>query len=216
MKRVTFLFLVLTAVLACGSAAAATLTVYSASSAWQSVSSTAGATFVLPAVIPGCGQENEPSCEPTGIFYFNQTWAGIPSYIQFNEDPTGGLSDIITFDSLGPNGMFRVMFFSDPSVDPSDYAGYYNYATYTEDPSTGYVTGAIPVCCITQPPYALSVVLASDGEAPFDPFGYGADTSDGIQFQGAVNGGTIPEPATLSLVLMGAGALICLRKRMVR
>lgn len=215
MKRVTFLFLVLAAALACGSAAAATLTVYSASSAWQSVASSAGTTYVLPAVIPGCGAENEPACEPAGIFYLNQTWAGLPSYISFTE-ATGGLSDIVTFDSLGPNGMFRVMFFSDPSLpDPSFYAGYVEYASLTEDSVNGAVGGPYSVCCIDSPNF-LSVVVASDGEAPFDPFGAGFDTSDGIQFQGAVNGGTIPEPATLSLVLMGAGALICLRKRMVR
>jgi hypothetical protein len=47
--------------------------------------------------------------------------------------------------------------------------------------------------------------VASDGEAYFDPFGYGFDTSDGIKFDGAIYGGTVPEPS--SLLLLGSGSL---------
>jgi hypothetical protein len=32
------------------------------------------------------------------------------------------------------------------------------------------------------PTAAPTITVASDGESPFDPFGFGADTSDGIQF----------------------------------
>jgi hypothetical protein len=46
--------------------------------------------------------------------------------------------------------------------------------TYTEDATTGLVI-AIPTASPT-------IYVASDGEEHFDPFGYGADTSDGIQF----------------------------------
>ena len=59
--------------------------------------------------------------------------------------------------------------------------GYVQYSTYTETAGGGYVTGPLPVCCEVS---GLSVNLASDGEAGFDPFGAGYDTSDGIQFTG--------------------------------
>src|SRR5262249_31244552 len=42
----------------------------------------------------------------------------------------------------------------------------------TEDPNGGFV-GGIP---------GANIIVASDGEASFDPFGRGIDTSDGIQF----------------------------------
>jgi hypothetical protein len=53
----------------------------------------------------------------------------------------------------------------------------------TEDSVTGYV-GDIP---LSGPP----VTVGSDGEAPFDPFGAGYDTSDGI----VLNDGWSPDPA---------------------
>jgi len=160
--------------------------------------------FVLPAST-SCGSENEPNCEVPGNWFFNQAWAGAPSYIRFNEADGQTLSDIFLADSNGPNGAFRMLFFSDPTLpNPSLYAGYVNYANYTEDPANGFVTGAIPVCCILNG-NSLSIVLASDGEAPFDPFMVGYDTSDGIQFQGAIYGGAVPEPSTL--LLLGSGLL---------
>jgi hypothetical protein len=45
-----------------------------------------------------------------------------------------------------------------------------------ENPSTG--------CVMQLPVGGTTVVAASDGEAAFDPFGYGQDTSDGIQLDG--------------------------------
>jgi hypothetical protein len=45
----------------------------------------------------------------------------------------------------------------------------------------------------------FTITVASDSEIGFDPFGFGADTSDGIK----VNVVSAPEPA--SLALLGAG-----------
>lgn len=53
----------------------------------------------------------------------------------------------------------------------------------TEDPTTGWV-GVIP----TSSP---AITVGSDGEAPFDPFGAGYDTSDGI----VLNSNWAPDPA---------------------
>ena len=43
----------------------------------------------------------------------------------------------------------------------------------TEDPATG---------CVVNLPSPALVYVASDGEAGFDPWGFGADTSDGVSF----------------------------------
>jgi len=163
-------------------------------------------SFVVPASTL-CGVENGNTCEPYGGFYFNQPWAGAPSYISMTE-AGGGPSDIITFDSLGPKGAFRVLFFSDPSLPgASFYSGYIHYTDVQEDPFSGGVGGPFPVCCILNGNF-LNVTVASDGEAYFDPFGYGFDTSDGIKFDGAIYGGTVPEPS--SLLLLGSGLLSAL------
>jgi len=206
-RNVAVLFLGLFVSLACLGALAGPLIVYSASPAWVSVPG-GPTTYVLPAGLTG---------EPTGVWYFNQTWAGSPTYVSMTE-ATGGLSDILMFDSNGPGGLFRVMFFSDPNLpDPSFYAGYTRYEGLIEDPVNGGVGGPYTACCI-MPGNWLLVTFASDGELYFDPFGYGADTSDGIRFEGALDGGRfgVPEPSTGLLVGVVGGALLYVRRRRAR
>ena len=89
-------------------AGSADIIITNASPEWVLIPSPAGTfTFGLPASIPGCGAENETDCEPTGIFYGNIAWSGIPSYISLSDD--SGISDIITFDSDGRMTRFKVM-----------------------------------------------------------------------------------------------------------
>jgi hypothetical protein len=172
--------------------------------AWQLVPG-AGATWVLPASTVGCGSENEPSCEATGVWYGNTAWSGVPSKIVINEsDGTG--SDVILFDSLGPGGDFRVQFYSDPNPGAFGlWPGYSTYATYTESATSGATSGPQPICCQLN---GVSVNVASDGEVPFDPFGAGFDTSDGIQFTGnVVAGPNVPEASTWAMMLLGFAGL---------
>jgi PEP-CTERM motif len=159
--------------------------------------------FVLPSDLSGigCGVENNTTCEPQGIFYVRTPWSGFPSYITMTDAGSTVPGDVINFDS-GFNGWFRIGFCSDPDAENCLRPGYALYASYIEDPTTGFVSGAIPICCEVA---GLSVILASDGEAPFDPFGFGFDTSDGIQFIGATYGGHTPEPGTI--MLLGTGVL---------
>lgn len=90
-------------------------TVTSASPAWKQLPGSS--TFVLPATIPGCGSENEPTCEPTGIFDINTVWSGAPSYISMYQSDGTTLSDLILFDSKGPHGTFEIKFYSDPNLN---------------------------------------------------------------------------------------------------
>jgi hypothetical protein len=169
------------------------LTLFNASPEWVPVDTGANtATWVLPASIPGCGSENEPTCEPTGIFYGDFTWSGAPSYISMTDD--SGISDIITFDSGGPGGVFRVQFYSDPNPGCCTIPG--GYIEFTTIPDG--ISGFFPICCEAT---GASVSVASDNELAFQPYGATFDTSDGISFTGVTNGGAfVPEPATLALL----------------
>jgi hypothetical protein len=102
-------------------------------------------------------------------------------------DPTGGISDIITFDSLGPGGVFRVLFYSDPNAGSSVVPP--GYLQFTSIPDG--VSAFFPICCELT---GVSVSVASDDEVAFHPYGVTFDTSDGISFNG------VPEPATLALL----------------
>jgi len=184
------------------------ITITSASPAWVLVATPGAATWVLPADLNafGCGAENEPICEPTGVFYGDTAWSGIPSYISMT-DPDGSFGDIITFDSLGPGGVFRVQFYSDPN--PGAFAppdGYFQFTNVAED-STGAISAFFPICCELT---GVSVSVASDGEGPFSPYGVTFDTSDGISFQGAL---AAPEPATLALLGAALAGLGFSRRR---
>ena len=80
-------------------------------------------TWVLPAALGACGNENEPICEPVGHFISPSAWnpAAIGSWIIL--DSTGEVSDIIlTYNTV--NGA-ELKFFSDPSLsvpEPSTWA----------------------------------------------------------------------------------------------
>jgi hypothetical protein len=76
-------------------------------------------TWVLPADLTslGCGQENEPSCEPAGHFISPSSWAASAIGTWDILDAAGALSDrIITFNDAGGNA--NVLFYSDPSLVP--------------------------------------------------------------------------------------------------
>jgi hypothetical protein len=78
-------------------------------------------TWVLPAVIPGCGSENETTCEPVGSFYSpNAPWvaAAIGTWVIQEWGPFDvafvgrpGWSDVIKTFKSGNNAV--VLFYSD-------------------------------------------------------------------------------------------------------
>jgi hypothetical protein len=81
-------------------------------------------TWVLPATIPGCGAENEPTCEPVGHFWspgvpwnpgFTGTWV-------INEAGGGSSDVLVLFNDASGNG--NLLFSSDPSLipEPSTWA----------------------------------------------------------------------------------------------
>jgi hypothetical protein len=85
-------------------------------------------TWVLPAVIPGCGAENEPTCEPVGHFISSTPWvpAAIGTWViaDWPGDPDfvgrPGWSDvIITYNNA--NGA-NLLFASDSIPEPSTWA----------------------------------------------------------------------------------------------
>ena len=161
---------------------------------------------MLPATTE-CGSENNNTCEPVGIFYGDTSWSGTPSYLELFEGGTTDsvISDIVTFDSNGPGGVFRVMFYSDPTQFP-DVSNMTQYASATEDPAAGATLGPFVICCELT---GVDVQIWSDGENSYDPLNVGYDTSDAIQFAGA----SVPEPLTLSLFGAGLAGAVAVRRR---
>ena len=70
-------------------------------------------TWVLPATIPNCGSENEPTCEPVATWFFpGAKWVpGTPSVLQMLE-VNGTISDVIDVNNFGPGGSAEITFIS--------------------------------------------------------------------------------------------------------
>jgi hypothetical protein len=71
--------------------------------------------WVFPAVTGPCGAENEPVCEPSGVFTINEVWNPAVKLGSYIITDALGLSDIITL-SVGANGFAVITFQSDPNV----------------------------------------------------------------------------------------------------
>src|SRR5262252_9226960 len=171
------------------------ITVTNASSAgWVQISTN---TFGLPADLSaiGCGSENEPTCEPLGVFNFNIGFSS--SGVMNITDDTGATSDQIHFFN-NASGLGVVTFASDPLGELLPNGTF----LCQEDISLGCI-GAF-------------TITATDGEDVFDPFGLNADSSDELKIEGATIVGT-PEPGTFALLgsaFLGIAAI--LRKKLSR
>jgi hypothetical protein len=173
--------------------------VTSRNSAWvllpNSVGPNAG-TFAVPANIPGCGTENEPTCEPIGDFVISSPLTTSGYYTILDPDKT--ISDYIVFGNTGPNGNGEIFFYSDPNLLPVAPSGTNLGVLCTEvasqflPPVTGGCTGAFTLK--TTSGTTFTVTAASDDEAPFDPFGFKFDSSDQIMFTGISTTVQTPPP----------------------
>ena len=72
----------------------------------------------LPAAVPGCGNENEPKCEPTGIWDAAGFFWTVPAQGFTIWETDGTLSDVIIIGNTGPGGSAQLSFYSDPSLPP--------------------------------------------------------------------------------------------------
>jgi hypothetical protein len=77
---------------------------------WQELAGTN--TWVLPATIPGCGSENEPTCEPVAEWFdAGFHWGEGNESLQINE-ADGSLSDLVTISNTADGA--TITFASDP------------------------------------------------------------------------------------------------------
>src|SRR5205807_3494144 len=72
----------------------------------------------LPAVVPGCGNENEPKCEPAGIWDAVGFFWTVPAQGFTIWETDGTLSDVIIIGNTAPGGYAQLSFYSDPSLPP--------------------------------------------------------------------------------------------------
>jgi hypothetical protein len=168
-----------------------------------SVSANTG-TFALPADIPGCGSENEPTCEPTGDFLNTAPFTS-SGYFTILESLAGDISDYVVFANTGPGGVGEILFFSDPNLSPP-LTGLTNRGTLcTEDPQNGCI-GVFNL--VSTSGTTITIRPASDGEGVFDPFGFGIDAGDQIRFTGVTTVVGTPEPS--NLLILASGCLVLL------
>jgi hypothetical protein len=165
---------------------------------------TAPNTFVLPTNLSGigCGTENEPTCEPVGVFNFNVAFATSGTFNILEEED--GLSDVINYFNLNGHGV--VTFYSDPLhillLDDS----LPGTTLCVEDNENGCV---VSFTVKTTNGNSINLTVASDGESSFDPFDAGYGISDGLKV-------ATPETSSFAFLASGlVGLAGILRKKLV-
>jgi PEP-CTERM motif len=81
--------------------------------------------WILPAVTPNCGSENEPRCEPIGHWIDpGFVWVIPTPWNVYMWESDGSYSDRIVLDNNGPGGIAEIWFASDPNAipEPSTWA----------------------------------------------------------------------------------------------
>jgi hypothetical protein len=199
--KLKLIFGVVTAFLFAAGVLADGVSVTTSSPGWVQI---APNTFVLPANLSGigCGTENEPTCEPVGVFNFNVAFATSGTFNILEEED--GLSDVINYFNLNGHGV--VSFYSDPLhiLLPDDSMP--GTTLCVEDNENGCVSS---FTVKTTNGNSINLTVASDGESSFDPLGAGYDTSDGFKV-------TTPEPGSFALVASGLlGLAGILRKKLL-
>lgn len=199
--------------LASNPASSAGVIVTSSSPAWNllpnSIGSGGAGTWGLPANLTsiGCGTENEPTCEPTGIFNVTSTFAGGLGFYVLT-DANGQVGDVIGISNVG--GIGQIKFWSDPTLPPSLTALGTALGSLCTESGSG-CTGTFSLT--TTNGTTLTIDVASDGEFVFDPFGYGFDTSDQIRFKGQDVTVSTPEPGSLALLGLALAGIAYSRRR---
>jgi hypothetical protein len=146
-------------------------------------------TWAIPAQAPGIDEASDANGEQIMALHFGPGSTYTSSETSFViAEADGGISDLITIST--DTGEVVVTFIGDPPAPMAAGAAQIGTETFAE----GF-RGFLPHD-ISQPGApSLGIEVASDGEFIFDPFGFGADTSDGIRVIERM-----PEPSTLALL----------------